>query len=83
MACARGSSRHSNPPPPLSRIVAYFRSERLGGRDQRVMSCRRPRLLAELRRNLIAGASGDVLEIGRGTGTNLGYYGAGAESVTN
>ena len=38
--------------------------------------------LAEMRRNLIAGASGDVLEIGGGTGANLGYYGAGVESVT-
>ena len=38
--------------------------------------------LAELRRNLIAGASGDVLEIGGGTGANLGYYGATVESLT-
>ena len=38
--------------------------------------------LAEQRRNLIAGASGHVLEIGGGTGANLGYYGAGVESVT-
>jgi ubiquinone/menaquinone biosynthesis C-methylase UbiE len=38
--------------------------------------------LAEMRRNLIAGASGDVLEIGGGTGANLGYYGAGVNSVT-
>jgi ubiquinone/menaquinone biosynthesis C-methylase UbiE len=38
--------------------------------------------LAEMRRNLIGGASGDVLEIGGGTGANLGYYGAGVESVT-
>ena len=38
--------------------------------------------LAEMRRDLIAGASGDVLEIGGGTGANLGYYGAGVESVT-
>ena len=38
--------------------------------------------LAEMRRNLIAGASGDVLEIGGGTGANLGYYGAGVGSVT-
>ena len=38
--------------------------------------------LAEMRRNLIAGASGDGLEIGGGTGANLGYYGAGVESVT-
>jgi ubiquinone/menaquinone biosynthesis C-methylase UbiE len=38
--------------------------------------------LAEMRRNLIAGASGDVLEIGGGTGANLGYYGAGVESLT-
>ena len=38
--------------------------------------------LAETRRNLIEGASGDVLEIGGGTGANLGYYGAGVESLT-
>ena len=38
--------------------------------------------LAEMRRNLIAGAGGDVLEIGGGTGANLGYYGAGVESLT-
>ena len=38
--------------------------------------------LAEMRRNLIAGARGDVLEIGGGTGANLSYYGAGVESVT-
>jgi ubiquinone/menaquinone biosynthesis C-methylase UbiE len=35
-----------------------------------------------MRRNLIAGASGAVLEIGGGTGANLGYYGAGVESLT-
>jgi ubiquinone/menaquinone biosynthesis C-methylase UbiE len=35
-----------------------------------------------MRRNLIAGASGDVLEIGSGTGANLGYYGTGVESLT-
>src|SRR3974390_307006 len=38
--------------------------------------------LAEMRRNLIEGASGDVLEIGGGTGANLAYYGAGVESLT-
>jgi ubiquinone/menaquinone biosynthesis C-methylase UbiE len=38
--------------------------------------------LAEMRRKLIAGASGDVLEIGGGTGANLDYYGAGVESLT-
>ncbi len=38
--------------------------------------------LALMRRDLIAGASGDVLEIGGGTGANLGYYGAGVESLT-
>jgi len=38
--------------------------------------------LAEMRKNLIADATGDVLEIGGGTGANLGYYGAGVESVT-
>jgi ubiquinone/menaquinone biosynthesis C-methylase UbiE len=38
--------------------------------------------LGEMRRDLIAGASGDVLEIGGGTGANLGYYGAGVESLT-
>jgi ubiquinone/menaquinone biosynthesis C-methylase UbiE len=37
--------------------------------------------LAEMRKNLIAGASGDVLEIGGGTGANLGYYGAGVNSI--
>src|SRR5262249_20584279 len=37
---------------------------------------------AERRRNLIEGASGDVLEIGGGPGANLGYYGAGVESLT-
>ena len=38
--------------------------------------------LAEMRRNLIAGASGDVLEIGAGTGANLAYYGARVQSLT-
>ncbi len=38
--------------------------------------------LAEMRRNLVAGASGDVLEIGGGTGANLCYYGAGVETLT-
>src|SRR5215831_13494977 len=38
--------------------------------------------LAEMRRNLIEGASGDVLEIGGRTGANLSYYGAGVESLT-
>ena len=38
--------------------------------------------LAEMRRNLIEGASGDVLEIGGGTGANLTYYAAGVESLT-
>ncbi len=38
--------------------------------------------LAEMRRSLIAGTSGDVLEIGGGTGANLGYYGAGVGSLT-
>ena len=38
--------------------------------------------LAEMRKNLIGGASGDVFEIGGGTGANLGYYGAGVASLT-
>lgn len=38
--------------------------------------------LAAMRKNVIAGASGDVLEIGAGTGANLGYYGEGVRSVT-
>jgi ubiquinone/menaquinone biosynthesis C-methylase UbiE len=38
--------------------------------------------LAVMRRNLIAGARGDVLEIGSGTGANLGYYGTGVVSLT-
>jgi ubiquinone/menaquinone biosynthesis C-methylase UbiE len=31
---------------------------------------------------LLAGAEGDVLEIGGGTGANLGYYGAGVGTLT-
>jgi ubiquinone/menaquinone biosynthesis C-methylase UbiE len=38
--------------------------------------------LAAMRKDLIAGASGDVLEIGSGTGANLGYYGVRVESLT-
>ena len=38
--------------------------------------------LAEMRRNLIAGASGDVLEIGGGTGANLPCYGPAVTSLT-
>ncbi|HEX4521095.1 MAG TPA: class I SAM-dependent methyltransferase [Gaiellaceae bacterium] len=38
--------------------------------------------LAEMRKNLISGARGDVLEIGGGTGANLGYYGPEVESLT-
>lgn len=39
-------------------------------------------LFAELRRDLLADAIGDVLEIGGGTGANLEYYGPQARSVT-
>ncbi len=38
--------------------------------------------LAEIRRKLIGEASGDVLEIGGGTGANLGYYGTQVSSLT-
>jgi ubiquinone/menaquinone biosynthesis C-methylase UbiE len=38
--------------------------------------------LAAMRKDLIAGASGNVLEIGSGTGANLGYYGVRVESLT-
>ena len=38
--------------------------------------------VAAMRENLLAGAAGRVLEIGGGTGANLGYYGAGVESLT-
>jgi len=38
--------------------------------------------LAEMRSSLLAGASGDVLEIGGGTGANLGYYGPAVKSLT-
>jgi ubiquinone/menaquinone biosynthesis C-methylase UbiE len=38
--------------------------------------------LAALRERLLAGASGDVLEIGGGTGANLAYYGDAVESLT-
>jgi len=34
------------------------------------------------RRELLAAASGDVLEIGAGTGANLPYYGAGVRTLT-
>jgi len=38
--------------------------------------------LRELRRGLLAAASGQVLEIGGGTGANLPFYGPGVESLT-
>ena len=38
--------------------------------------------LGEHRRALLAGATGDVLEIGGGTGANLQYYGAGVRTLT-
>jgi ubiquinone/menaquinone biosynthesis C-methylase UbiE len=38
--------------------------------------------LADHRRKLLAGARGRVLEIGAGTGANLGFYGDGVESLT-
>jgi ubiquinone/menaquinone biosynthesis C-methylase UbiE len=37
--------------------------------------------LAELRKGLLAQATGRVLEIGAGTGVNLPYYGEGVESL--
>jgi ubiquinone/menaquinone biosynthesis C-methylase UbiE len=38
--------------------------------------------LGALRKDLLAGASGDVLEIGGGTGANLPYYGPAVETLT-
>jgi ubiquinone/menaquinone biosynthesis C-methylase UbiE len=38
--------------------------------------------LGEHRRALLAGATGDVLEIGGGTGANLEYYGDGVRTLT-
>jgi ubiquinone/menaquinone biosynthesis C-methylase UbiE len=38
--------------------------------------------LSEHRRALLAGASGDVLEIGGGTGANLRFYGHGVRTLT-
>ena len=38
--------------------------------------------LAQQRQALLASASGEVLEIGGGTGANLPYYGAAVESLT-
>ena len=38
--------------------------------------------LAAIRQDLLAGASGRVLEIGGGTGANLPYYGPSVESLT-
>ena len=38
--------------------------------------------LAEIRSRLLAGATGDVLEVGAGTGRNLPYYGTSVRSLT-
>src|SRR5258706_9804146 len=38
--------------------------------------------LQALRQGLLAGAGGNVLEIGGGTGANLSYYGPHVESLT-
>src|SRR5579872_3065076 len=38
--------------------------------------------LAAHRRELLAGATGDVLEIGGGTGANLAHYGTGVRTLT-
>jgi ubiquinone/menaquinone biosynthesis C-methylase UbiE len=38
--------------------------------------------LSEMRQRLLAGAAGDVLEIGGGTGANLSSYGAAVTSLT-
>jgi ubiquinone/menaquinone biosynthesis C-methylase UbiE len=38
--------------------------------------------LGALRKELLAGASGDVLEIGGGTGANFSYYGTAVETLT-
>jgi len=38
--------------------------------------------LAAHRRELLSGATGDVLEIGGGTGANLAHYGTGVRSLT-
>jgi len=37
---------------------------------------------ASMRERLLAGLSGDVLEVGAGTGANLSYYGSGVRSLT-
>ena len=38
--------------------------------------------LADVRRGLLGGATGRVVEVGGGTGANLPYYGQGVESLT-
>ena len=38
--------------------------------------------LGEIRARLLAGATGDVLEVGAGTGRNLAHYGAGVRTLT-
>ena len=45
------------------------------------MSAHETPRLVELRRRLVAGARGRVLEVGAGVGTNLPYYGEGTELV--
>jgi ubiquinone/menaquinone biosynthesis C-methylase UbiE len=39
-------------------------------------------LLTDLRRELLGGATGDVLEVGGGTGVNIAYYGPRVRSLT-
>lgn len=48
----------------------------------RIMSATEQAGLGERRRDLLAAASGTVLEIGAGTGLNLPYYAAGVTSLT-
>jgi SAM-dependent methyltransferase len=48
----------------------------------RMMAGAERECLAAHRRELLAGATGDVLEIGAGTGANLPYYGPAVRSLT-
>jgi ubiquinone/menaquinone biosynthesis C-methylase UbiE len=59
----------------LRNMLFAFTYDRVSKRSERAG-------LGAMRKDLIAGASGNVLEIGSGTGANLGYYGVRVESLT-
>src|SRR5688572_11301430 len=59
-----------------------FRQQLLALSYDRLMASTEAAGLADLRRRLLAGATGDVLEVGAGTGQNLPHYGTSVRSLT-